>query len=255
MALSLTTVTTGTAIDATAMRTVIGQIEHFVNEEVSATQLKTSAPWASSIHVVRPTFIGAPTENGTVGTAIFDGAGSEVHYYFEPGQGVRRALFHSDIHIPKTGAASASAYLPVLGMSRTVSLPEVIASGGEPTRRLHIMATWYTYEFGGDGTVDESTDTCADFTLFINGSTTPACARSLFTASSAAGSDGNPGPGVNYAYKQYSLYYPAKLTTDGIHNVGLRLRTRALGQNGVGNDKWRHIFVAERSMVVAWHYR
>lgn len=247
MGLTLTTVTPGDPIDATAMRAANALIEHYVNEEIGAADLKTSAPWIEAMTIVRPRFSGGPDSGRT---AWFEGATCEVHYFYEGGKDVRRAMFHTPLFDGET-TATVSTYVPIIGMTRTISLPEAISTGASPQKKVNVLASWNTYEYGGHSAFpDESTHRVADFVLMIDGDTKAATARSLWNASNPA----TYGTGMPMFRKQYGIQYPATISTVGIHNIGVRLRTTEMTVTA-GDDDWRHIFVAERSMVVEIPYR
>jgi len=249
MGLTLTTVTPGDPIDATAMRAANALIEHYVNEEIGAADLKTSAPWIEAMTIVRPRFSGGPDSGRT---AWFEGATCEVHYFYEGGKDVRRALFHTPLFDGET-TATVSSYVPIVGMTRTISLPEAISTGASPQKRVNVLASWHCYEYGGSGTwPDESASRVADFVLMIDGDTKPSTARSLWKASYPA----KYGTSLPMFRKQYGIQYPATISTIGIHNIGVRLRFTPMTTSGAGLvDDWRHIFVSERSMVVEVPYR
>lgn len=242
MALTLTTVADGDTINVVAMKAAIQSIEHFVNEEITATQLQTSAPWMDSLMVVKPSFDGGPNSGRS---ASFEGVSADIHYYAMGDADYGRSIHHSVV------SATAAHQVPVAGMGRTFSVPEVITSGTVP-RVVTVLASWYAYEFGGDGRVDENTDQCAGFFLFVNGQSVTSSVRPLFTASYAEG------PGRLIARRQHSLYYPASITTAGVHSISLRVRPALMTTgNGslAGNDNWRHIFVSNRQMHVEIPYR
>jgi hypothetical protein len=248
MGLTLTTVTPGDPIDATAMRAANALVEHYVNEEIGAADLKTSAPWIEAMTIVRPRFSGGPDSGRT---AWFEGATCEVHYFYMGDKDVRRAMFHTPLFDGET-TASASTYVPIVGMTRTISLPEVISSGALPQRRVNVLASWYCYEYGGHGVwPDESASRVADFVLMIDGDTKPSTARSLWKASYP----GLSGTSLPMFRKQYGIQYPATISSIGIHHFGVRLRLTEMTLDGGFDDNWRHIFVADRSMVVEVPYR
>lgn len=242
MALTLTTVAAGAPINAVAMKAAVQSIEHFLNEEITATQVQTSSPWMDSLMVVKPSFDGGPSSGRS---ASFQGVSAEIHYF-----SVGEADYHRSVH-HSVVATTAAHQVPVAGMSRTFTTTEAITSGSVP-RLVHVLASWYAYEFGGDGEPDESTNKCAGFFLFVNGTAIEATVRSLYTASRAET------PGRLTCRRQHSIYYPATISTAGVHNISLRIRPALMTTGSgslAGNDNWRHIFVGNRQMHVEVPYR
>lgn len=242
MALTLSTVAAGDPVNVVAMKAAIQSIEHFVNEEITATQLQTSAPWLDSLMVVKPAFDGGPNSGRS---AAMQAVSAEIHYFSVGDADYQRSVHHSVV------ATTAAHQVPVAGMSRTFTTTEQISSGTVP-KLAHVLASWYSFEFGGDGTVDDNTSKCAGFFLFVNGTAVDATVRSLYTCSRAED------PGQLHSRRQHSLYYPASITSAGVHNISLRIRPALMTTgNGskAGNDDWRHIFVGNRQMHVEVPYR
>lgn len=242
MALTLSTVAAGDPVNVVAMKAAIQSIEHFVNEEITATQLQTSAPWLDSLMVVKPAFDGGPNSGRS---AAMQAVSAEIHYFSVGDADYQRSVHHSVV------ATTAAHQVPVAGMSRTFTTTEVITSGTVP-KLAHVLASWYSFEFGGDGVMDDNTSKCAGFFLFVNGASVDATVRSLYTCSRAGD------PGQLHCRRQHSLYYPASITSAGVHNISLRIRPALMTTgNGskAGNDDWRHIFVGNRQMHVEVPYR
>jgi len=236
MPTSLTTVTAGTPIDYDALRSYCAAIEWYINEGVVANDLKSSATWVRSSRVFAPDFSTGIYENARL-------VSGEAHWLLRGHSSPERSVHHSQINTSIT-AGVAGKYVPVEGMTRTFALP-VALSGAEPTHRVRVAMDWYCHELGGKGTVDEATDHCADFALFVDGNSKPSTARPLYTASDGLG-------GIDLiAAKQYSIRYGALVTTAGVHNIGLRIRMYGM-TSGAGTDDWRHIFVWGRTASWSW---
>lgn len=241
MGTSLTTVTTGTPISSVALDNNDEAIEYFINEGSASGDIKHDAAWVRSKHIYRPEFWTGPAPY----TRLVSG---EVHYRYRPHNGNRRSVHHSEVNTGVT-ANAAGVYVPVEGMYVTFSVPAKISGTTDPRHRVMVAASWYAHEIGGKGTADETTDHCADFTLFVDGSTVPATSRPLFTASANSSSIQ-----LNCAH-QYSVRYPALITTAGAHSIGLRIRMYSRGNiaSGVGtHDHWRHVMVWGRQLRLSW---
>ncbi len=242
MPTTIAAVTTGTAISAAALTTADSNIEYYINEGMSASDIKTSAAWVRSKHIFRPEF--------WTGVAPYTRLVSgEVHYRLRPHDTQRRSLHHADVNTGVT-ANTAGAYVPVEGMTVSFSAPEVISDGTALGQHyVKVRMAWFAHEIGGIGTTDEATDHCADFVVYVDGSPVPQTSRPLFTASA----------GTSYilhnSVHQYSATYAAPITTTGKHSIGLRIRMYSRGDiagSGADHNHWRHVMVWGRSMYLSW---
>lgn len=242
MPVSLTAVVDGTPIDYDALRTYTESIEHYVNEGVVSADLQSTTPWVRSTQVFKPDFV----------TGIYSYArlvSGEVHWSRFGHGSFERSVHHSEVNTRNDGGSSAGKYVVVEGMTRTFSVPAAISTSATATVNTHRVAVamdWYCYEMGGAGTLDEDTDHCSDFALFVDGTAKAATARPLYTSSS--GADGTIGEFIGV--KQYSIRYPVSITTAGKHDIGLRIRMYTNASAG-----WRHIIVSGRTATWSWYVR
>jgi len=240
MALTLATVADGAAMDVTTMKTSVTEIERFINQGISATELKDTAPWLETLHVFRPSYFSGPD---TGGTARFEGVSTEIHYFYRSGNDIHRSVHHSQTNY--------GVYVPIFGLARTVACAANISDGGAPTKRAHISACFYAYEFGGDGLTDETTNVVADFQLRVDATMIEETTRRIYTGSYFGS------PSRLMCRKQIAMLYPAQLD-EGLHSIAVcvKMRTQTTG-NGLyaGEDNWRHLFIANRSMQVRYNYR
>jgi hypothetical protein len=235
MPLSLTTVTTGTAISAAAMRAYVQNIERYLNETLPNGDLQTSAPWAGPTLIYKPEFYGSPDDRTVLTTG-------ETRWLWTP---------HDDhLRSPHHDVFNTVDYLPVQGLAKTVKIRNANC-------QVKILATFYTYEFGGDGYVNDTRDHCADFRMLIDGFSFGATTRELYTSSRhAEGTSAAGFCGMLFCRKQYSFVWLLEpgnsFAAKGIHHYGVGVRCYTRTVNGA-NDDWRHIFVAGRSFVVDYH--
>lgn len=240
MALTLATVSDGTAMDVTTMKTSVAAIETFINQGIEATTLKDSAPWIETLMVFRPSYYSGP-DSGL--TARFEGVSAEVYYFYRSGNDIHRSVHHSQVN--------ALSYVPIHGLARTIACAEDISAGSNPTKRAHISASFYIYEFGGDGLTNETTNPCALIALRVDSTIIDATRRHLYTASYFGD------PGRLACRKQYAMLYPAEVD-EGVHSIAVCIRpeTQTKGNGSdPANDNWRHLFVSNRSMQVRYNYR
>lgn len=237
MPLTVTTVTTGTAINASTLTSYCASIEHYINEGIVSGDLQSTA-WVRSSRVYGPDFTTGIIQNSRL-------VSGEAHWTRRGISSAERSIHHPQINTGIT-AGTAGAYVPVDGMTRTFAVPEALSASGDPTHRVRVCMDWYCHELGGKGTIDDSTDHCADFALFVNGVSKGATARPLYTASNDSGQI------TIGAAKQYSIRYAALLTTAGVQHVGLRIRSYALA---VGGGNFRHIFIWARTASWSWFAR
>lgn len=242
MPTSLTTVTNGTAINASDLTSYCSAIEWYINEGIVAADLKSSAAWVRSSRVFGPDFTTGIVQNGRL-------VSGEAHWTRRDHTTFARSVHHSEVNTDAGGTSGK--YVTVDGMTRTFAVPTAIGAASDPTHKLRVCMDWYCHELGGDGTVDETTDHCADFALFVDGSPVAATARPLFTASDAALT---PATIDLVAAHQYSIRYPVPIATAGVHHVGLRIRMYTMTSTAVFPD-WRHIFIWGRSASWSWFSR
>lgn len=238
MPVSLTTVADGDPIDYDALRIYTRDIEHYINEGVVSGDLQSSAPWVRSSRVFKPDFQGGAYSFARL-------VSGEIHWARFGHGSFDRSVHHSEVNTRADLAGTAGKYVEVEGMTRTFSIPEAISAGSDPTHRVAVAMDWYCYEMGGQGTVDDTTDHCSDFALFVDGDAKSTTARPLYT--------GSPGDGTISSFvgaKQYSIRYPVAVTTAGTHNIGLRIRMYSRAAN-----EWRHIIVSGRSATWSWYER
>lgn len=242
MPVSLTTVADGDPIDYDALRTYTRDIEHYINEGVVSGDLQSSAPWVRSSRVFKPDI----KTGGAYNYAQM--VSGEIHWARFGHGTFDRSVHHSEVNTRNDGGGNPGKYVPVEGMTRSFCVPEAISSSATTTVNTHRVAVamdWYCYEVGGNGTVDDSTDHCSDFALFVDGTAQPETARPLYTGSTGIGN-------ITYfkGVKQYSLRFPVPITTAGEHHIGLRIRMYSRSAN-----QWRHVFVSGRSMKLRWYDR
>lgn len=241
MPATIAAVSTGTAISAAALTAADTNIEYYINEGMSASDIKTSSAWVRSKHIFRPEF--------WTGTAPYSRLVSgEVHYRLRPHDTQRRSIHHSEVN---TGvvAGNPGTYVPVEGMTVTFSVPAAITSGSASVKHyVRANLSWYCHEMGGNGTTDEATDRCADFGLFSGGVVIPQTYRPLYTAS------GGTGFIALHSVKQYSIMYPVPITGSGTHSIGLRIRMFSRGDiaGGTAHDNWKHVVIWGRSINLSW---
>lgn len=241
MPTSLTQVTAGTPISAAAMQDYASDIEYFINEGMASGDIQTSSSWVRSTHIYRPEF-------NTVLCPRVRFVSGEVHWRHRGFGGRERGIHHAEVNAG--GAANAAGqWVNVDGCNVSFAVPQAITESGDPAHRVLTRICWYTHEIGGDGTPNEgagASQHCSDFAMHLDGQTKEATIRPLYTAS-----------GSNtismWAVKQYSIMYPARITTAGEHHIGLKMRmySRGIGSGGA-HDHWRHIFIWGRSTVLSW---
>lgn len=234
MGLTLTTVSNGTAITASAIRGYVTTVEKYLNEEIAAADLKTSAAWVTATQVFRPEFMGSPYPH----TELVTG---ETHYRYTNADPARRAIHHDVIN--------ADQFVAVPGLQVTYQVPETL-TGSAPAFIATILTSFYTYEYGGAGSRTEGAR-CADFRLAVNGTTVASTERRLYTASRCT-SDFEEA-GAFLARKQHSMLY-FQIAAAGVHHAGVYVKVYTRTASG-STDDWRHIFVAARSIVVDWYHR
>lgn len=236
MGVTLTTVTAGTPISWTALRSYIDTIETYVNEGIAYADLKASSPWIDTTRVFRPEF-----NTGVAPNAVF--TSGETHWRTRSHAGRDRVVRHPEINTPSV-AGTAGSYIPVDGLTFTVQTPTGFSSGGAPQHRALLRATWFAHEAGGDGTVDETTDRVGDFVVMADGTEYTSTESTIYTATSL-------GRVMGVACKQYSVAYPIRFNDAGVHGVAVRLRLYAKTTTGATDD-WRHVFVWGRSAFLRW---
>lgn len=241
MPISLTTVTTGTAINASTLTSYCASIEHYVNEGIISGDLQSTA-WVRSSRVYGPDFTTGIIQNSRL-------VSGEAHWTRRGSESSGRSVHHSQINTEPGGGAGR--YVGVEGMTRSFAVPEAISAAADPTHRVRVCMDWYCHELGGAGTVDDTTDHCSDFALFVDGQPVATTARPLFTASAATAT---PGVVDLVAAKQYSIRYPVLITTAGVHHIGLRIRMYTMTSTAVFDD-WRHVFIWARTASWSWFAR
>lgn len=244
MPISLTTVTNATAINWATLRGLTLDIETYVNEGIATGDLSTT-PWVRSIQVFKPQF------NAGVAPSVRLSSG-EIHWRYRSNADRSRSIHHSQINTPGATPGTAGSYVPVEGMQISYSAPEVISSGASCDHRVIVHACWFVHEVGGKGTPDEATNHVADFGLFVGGTVKTATVRDVYTASNATTATGEV---TTIACKQYSILYPASVTTADLHDLGVRVRMYGMTPGAAGQDDWRHLFVWGRSTVAHWRIR
>ena len=237
MPVSFTNVVDGTPIDFDALRAHALAIETYVNEGIEATDFQTTVPWVQSTHIFKPDFRAgaAPRVQLTSG---------EIHHRQRTMVPNQRSIHHSEVNTPGGAANQHGNYVSIEGMQVSFSTPDAI-SGGSPDHRVIVRANWFVHEIGGNGVPDDAADHCSDFVLMVDGSTIAATARDLYTASDAASPNGRV---KGAAVKQYSISYPAEITTAGVHDIGVKMRMYSRGTGA----EWRHVFVWARTLVCRW---
>jgi hypothetical protein len=159
MSTALVVFAPGAIISATTLRTVIADVETYINEGIVAADRKTT-PWLGPNHVYRPDFFGAPDPH----TSLVSG---ESYFRLKSQDNEKRVFFSSNVN--------TSSWMQVPGLCATIQVPQSLRAGTW-WYRLNLFASFYAYEYGGYGVAgpvvsrcDESQNLAATFGLFSGG--------------------------------------------------------------------------------------
>lgn len=251
MPTSVSTFAAGATIDADALRTRAQTIERYVNNEIAAGDRTTN--WMKSGHVYAPDF-----QYGVGSGPHLPLTGGHAYWSHRPNDDSRRAIFSYLL---------GEGVVMVPGLTRTVQTPESLTT----KYRAVAMASFWVYEYGGDGTnaagpgypvagtpqeplQDEYSDVAATVALY-GGTQTPieGTERDIYTASCATDNSWAGGygatSGIIYCRKQITMV-SAFLLAKGVSHVGVGVSTAT-----PTGDKWKHIFVREGSFYLRYRFR
>lgn len=155
MPVVLTTIPSGAIIDADTLRTLVLDVETYVNEAIASTD--RGSTWLTSNHVYRPDFYGSPDPRTTLV--------SGEHQFRSRGIADPERAFFS--------AFLGAGPFPVPGLNVTAEIPETLNVGSVYYRAI-LQASFYAYEWGGsDDNMDESlaNNQACTFKVAVNGVT------------------------------------------------------------------------------------
>lgn len=225
MPTSLTLLSNGATVSASTLQGYVNDIESFVNEDISASDL-VAGSWVKSYHIFKPEFRGSPDPAATLVTG-------RTHYRRGGSGPAERSVHHWDL----IGGTADTAYVPVRDMQAPLKVPG-------SSRGVKVLASFYTFEFGGDGTVDEATDLAARFAIKVGDTIQTTTFRDIYTTSI------NGDCGFIHARKQHTI--AAYFTVlEGIQSLGVWVRVYEPATPAT--PEWRHIFVTDRSFVVDYY--
>lgn len=232
MPLALTTVSNGSAITATGLRTYVGQVETYVNQGIAAADLVTTA-WVESTHIFGGQFFGAPNPRARFET------GQTIYRYtgMDP---LKERVYHNRFN---TGIVSID------GLTATFCIPSTLDRGTAPRYDLLVEASFWSYSFGGDGLAIDDSARAATFRMVVDGSGVGATRRELYAGDAVITAVPYNG-GIIYARKNHHMVTRiiAADATAGLHSVGV-------GVDVSGNALVRHILVGGRTLRATWYVR
>lgn len=208
MSLTLTTFASGAVIDATVLRARQASIEAYLNEGTIAADRGTG--WLGANHVYRPDFYGSPNPRTTLT--------SGESYFRNRDADVANRVFYSWY----LGNTDAWFYVP--GLTIPVQIPESLIAGSV-YYRLVVQASYYVYEYGGDGSGTEASRSALTG-LLLDGTLAGATVRPLYSGSSMTAGAGAFRT-FTYARKQHSFctaYVGGGLIAPGVHHVGVGVK-------------------------------
>jgi hypothetical protein len=226
MPVSLTLLTNGTTVSASTLVGYVNSIETYCNEQLAAADITSGSP-VKSYHLFKPEFRASPDPTATFVTGFTHWRQGDSSIY-------GRSMHHADL----VGGTADVAYMPVQDMQTRIKIP------GSSARNVKILASWYTFEFGGDGTVDEATNLAARFALKTDTTIRGTTFRDLYTSSVGSASGDH---GYIHARKQHNITATYSLAA-GIHDVGVWVRV--FEPPTPATPEWKHIFVTHRNLVV-----
>lgn len=241
MPISLTTIASGAVISATTLRDRAKSIEDYVNGQIAQGDRTTN--WLRTGHVYGPDF-----QYGRGAQARVPMTGGQTYWAMLPGDPNIMSVFTYE---------TGDGYVQVPGLTRTMQVPESASS----RYRALIMASFWVYEYGGEGggdTVaappfqDEETYQAGTAALTIDGVVQTATCRPFFSASDAVATTGGGATnGIIYCHKQYSIAYPYNWGTERIFSPGIAISSPSPG----ASVNWKHIFVREGSLYARYRIR
>jgi hypothetical protein len=227
MPTSLTILTNGTTVTAASLTGYVASIEEYVNEGIAAGDFASGGP-IKSYHLFKPEFRASPDPAVTFITGM-------THYRSGDANIYGRSMHHADL----VGGTADSAYVAVQGMQTRIKIP------GTAARNVKILASFYAFEFGGDGTpLDDATNLAARFALKTDSTLRGATFRDVYASSDGAD------PGYVHFRKQHSILATYSLAA-GIHDVGLWVRVYE--PPTPATPEWMHVFVTQRSLIVDYY--
>jgi hypothetical protein len=237
MPITLTTLPAGATIDADVLRGYIADIERYVNEQIQSNDRTTN--WLNSVHVFRPDFqyAGASKETPMPG----------AHLWWEKREDGRNvAAYHNQW--------LGTDPVPVVGLCRTIELPENINSTGY---YVYVRASFTAFEFGGYGAAaypsdGDGADLAATFRLGIGTQQLSATNRFLYRCSNDTAA--TPYDGLFSMRKQFTMTYADDGTyagTGGTTNVGVYCKCEGLG----ATTHFKHILITNGNLVVRCRLR
>jgi hypothetical protein len=241
MPISLTTIGSGASIDADVLKARCSTIERYVNEQSVAGDRTTN--WLDSVHVFSPSF-----QYGAGAGPRVVMPGGEIAWCERPADRSLAALYHWKTNLN---------YVPVPGLCRTLNF----LSAPTATFRVTMYATFYAFEYGGDGAAPngarDETDEVARFCFFLDETQITASARKLLASSDVNSAVAAPFAGQVYARKQVTMFAVeagSVFTSAGIHHVEVRCLPITTPAAPADND-WKHIFVTGGRMMVRHRVR
>lgn len=239
MSVSITTFASGAVIDATTIRTKISDIETYLNEGMIAAD--RGSAWLGANHVYRPDFFGAPDPHTTL---------TSGESYFR-----QRSIDDRDRAFTSYYVNTAS-WLPVPGLNITYQVPETLAQGASAQYRLMVFASFYVYEYGGNGGnynvaatggMDEDTWKAGAVSLSHDGTHAYGGFLNIYNGSVS----GNYNAGTFYPRKQYTRCFAfAGSPVAGTHNIGISVYNYVPGA-----DEWKHIIFQQGNFTLRYSLR
>lgn len=228
MSLTLATFASGAVINATTVRTLLGQIETYVNEGTIAAD--RGSTWCRANHVYRPDFYGDHT-------TLVSG---ESYFASRPESDQLRSWWTR--YLGDSGGSNAQGYFLIPGLTKTIQIPQTLSTG---SHRVRIFASFFAYEFGGvDGNMEESVTGAASFAMLVDGAAQTGQQKPIWKGSSTS---------ANQAY----AFYPRKQVSfirdfdvaAGVHTFGIGVVPANQGTNT------KHVVVVQGNLIVRYYCR
>lgn len=240
MPTSLTLIPAGATISATTLRARLLELQHYVNEQVAASDRGNE--WCTANHIYRPDFYGAPNPHTTM-------VSGENYFRERPVDPDYRTFFSFYM--------GEGPYL-VPGLTATIQVPETLEQGTY-YYRLNVFASFYAYEFGGnDGAMDEQTNLAA--TVHLGTTTSPIALRDRTNRPIYKGSQTYEQQNVViFPRKQHSIQwaFPGNatgLTTPGVQSLGLWVKPFIPGTTSPA-PTWKHIIFQQANLIARYRIR
>lgn len=230
MSLTLTTFASGATIDADTMRSIIGSIELYLNEQTIAADRATG--WVTPTQVYRPDFFGAPNPHTTLTS------GETYFRYVNRDIATRR--FSSRY-------LNTDAWIPVPGLCATIQVPESMRQGAY-YYLIEVFASFYVREWGGlAGALDNFNNRTGVASLSING--TAGYAQRYVFKGSTGGALNNT---EYYTGRQVTMAYAVTVpTTESVVNVGVTWQNASSGYAITP----KHIIFEQGNLMVRYYLR